>query len=185
MAKTLAITGGVAEGKSTVLAAVAAAGIPTCSADAVVAGLWSDPEIERDALAAIGLDPPFDRERVRARLEESAEARRALNRALHAPTLAAMRATGAVAFEVPLLVETCLQGAFDLVWVATCGPEEQRRRLVARLGDEQAATRMMAWQLPTRAKIPFADRVIRTNRAPGLVHEAILAGLAEDGFKLA
>lgn len=66
--------------------------------------------------------------------------------------------------EIPLLIEACLQGGFDRVWVVTCGADEQRRRLVERLGGEAGAEALLGSQLPTRAKIPFADVVIRTNQ---------------------
>jgi dephospho-CoA kinase len=72
--------------------------------------------------------------------------------------------TADVAFaEVPLLIETATQGWFDEVWVVSAGVEEQRRRLVERLGNEADADALLSTQLPTEAKIPFADRVVRTN----------------------
>jgi len=65
--------------------------------------------------------------------------------------------------EVPLLIEACLQDDFDQVWVVTCGVEEQRRRLFDRYKDQGLVEAMLGTQLATCAKIPFADKVIRTN----------------------
>jgi dephospho-CoA kinase len=74
--------------------------------------------------------------------------------------------------EVPLLIETCIQSLFERVWVATCGPEEQERRLVERLGDAGAARRLVASQLPTVVKCAFADQAIRTDQPLSSVQKA-------------
>jgi dephospho-CoA kinase len=61
------------------------------------------------------------------------------------------------------LLETCLQAAFDRVWVVTCGPEVQLQRLVLRLGEESLAKQLLATQLPSAVRRAFADEIIRTN----------------------
>jgi dephospho-CoA kinase len=70
-----------------------------------------------------------------------------------------------VFIEVPLLIETATHQWFDEVWVCDAGDEARWRRLLDRLGgDQESARRLLATQLPTKAKIPFADRIIRTDR---------------------
>lgn len=161
----LAITGGVAEGKSTVLRHLATLGARIWSADEEAARLMASPRIQREVAEAIRLPIPFSRSDLALRIREDVGARRTLNALLHAPILEAMAQAKPDVAEIPLLVEACLVGRFDEIWVVTCGPQEQRRRLVERLGDENAADALLATQLPTRAKLPFADLVVRTNTA--------------------
>jgi dephospho-CoA kinase len=60
--------------------------------------------------------------------------------------------------------------------VVTCGPEAQFERLSERLDPEQARN-ILATQVPTRAKLPFADEVIRTNLPMDRVQEQIIEAL--------
>jgi dephospho-CoA kinase len=106
---------------------------------------------------------------LRDAISQQVEVRHKLNAILHPPVMAEVMArteTPGVAFaEVPLLVETATQGWFDEVWVVAAGAQNQLERLTQRLGSKEAARRLLETQLPTAAKIPFADRVIRTNEA--------------------
>jgi dephospho-CoA kinase len=89
-----------------------------------------------------------------------------------------MEESSAMVHEVPLLIEACLYGCYDVVWVVSCGHEEQRRRLALRLGSEEAAEAFLQTQLPTRAKLAFADLVIRSDRPLRAMREAVAEGLA-------
>jgi len=169
----IAVTGGIAEGKSTVLATVREMGIPVYSADDEARILLSNPVWQEKVAAALDLPLPLDRAKVRTRILESNEARRALNGLLHRPILDTLLAHPEGFFEVPLLIETCAMGRFDQVWVATCGLEEQRRRLADRVGDPALAEKLLATQLPTRAKTPFADLIVRTDRPFACVSEYV------------
>lgn len=159
----VAITGGIAEGKSTVLAMLGEAGYRVASADEIVRCLHHDAETRREIAQAAGLDPDAGRDQVRRAISEDAGARRAVNRLLHERVAEAIAIGGAEFVEVPLLLEACLQGRFDAVLVVTCGIDEQRARLLDRYGSEAEAERLLATQLPTRVKLPFADAVVRTN----------------------
>lgn len=159
----LAVTGGPGEGKSTVLGALEALGFRTASADEIVKDVWQDEGGRRRIADALELPVPLDRDHVRSLVLADAGARRRLNAALHPEVLSRLAATRADVVEVPLLVEACLAGLFKRVWVVTCGPEEQLRRLTARLGDEGEAKRLVASQLPTVVKSTFADAIVRTN----------------------
>ena len=66
--------------------------------------------------------------------------------------------------DIPLLYETGREGAFDVVVVTACAPEEQIRRLRTRdgLSAEEARHRIAA-QLPVGEKARRADHVIRTD----------------------
>jgi dephospho-CoA kinase len=178
----IAITGGIADGKTTVCSMIADLGHKVVSADAVVADLYGDPATAaavRDQLGQTFVSGgAIDREALRAEITQNPEARKALNVIFHPAVMRRVLEETAVdlAFaEVPLLIETATQGWFDEVWVVSAGIEEQRRRLVERLGNEADADALLSTQLPTEAKIPFADRVVRTNTALDTV-KTTLAG---------
>ncbi len=163
------VTGGIAEGKSSVLGYLAEKGHTTWSADACVKSLWSDPTVRGEIASHFGT---ADRSRESWwEILESEQARRQLNRIFHPRVVADLRQSPAEFFEVPLLFETDLAPLFDEIWVVTCGPEAQRQRLIERgIREIDAVLRL---QLPTRAKIPFAGHVIRTNRPFEDVHRQI------------
>ena len=157
------ITGGVAEGKSTVLRYLREAGYRVASADDAARRILDIPDVRQAVARAASLDVSFARAELMERLSSRPESRRAVNRVLHPYIVDALAETGAEFIEVPLLVETGLQDRFEEVWVVTCGVEEQVRRLVERVGDKAAAQQILALQLPTTAKVPFADVILRTN----------------------
>ena len=110
----------------------------------------------------LGIDPPVEPATLREKMADPGTRRR-VNALTHPLILEGLRSSKADFIEIPLLIEACLQGEYDRVWVVTCGLEEQRRRLIARLGDVSAAEAFLRMQLTSRAKIPFADCLIRTN----------------------
>lgn len=176
----LAVTGGIAEGKSTVLAVLAELGFRCASADEVVRELWEDVDFRDRTFRSLGFSGPFDRERLREAIASDAEIRRSLNRLVHPEVWARLRTREVEAVEVPLLVEACLTAAFPRIWVVTCGPAEQRRRLAHRLGSEERARALIGTQIRTRAKLPFGDAVIRTDRSPEDVHRHVQRLVAQD-----
>lgn len=162
----VAITGGVAEGKSTVLSYLHDLGWATDSADTIAADVLTSPDVQAELTEEFSLKAPATAETLRPLVFRDPAKRRILNKITHPRILAKMRESTADFMEVPLLIESCLQGEFDKVWVVTCGPEEQLRRLTERLQSEEKARAIIASQLPTRVKIPFADLVVRTNQPP-------------------
>lgn len=172
MPRAIAITGGICDGKSTVLAELSERGHSTLQADEVAREVLSSPGLLEQLTdtfgpGAVDSGRP-NAEFLRAEVLPDPALRRRLNELTHACTLQrileAVRAAQAPVFvEVPLLIETCSQRFFDEVWVAVSSPDEQRRRLTERLqGDAESAERILGAQLPTRAKIPFADKILRT-----------------------
>lgn len=169
----IAITGGIAEGKSTVLAHLASLGYEVASADEIARAVRDEPAMQARIAEVLGLDLPLDVSELRTRIAQSDLARRQLNQLLHPETRRRIRASSATFIEVPLLVEAVLMSDFDEIWVVTCEFDEQRRRLVGRLGDEALADRILASQLKTRAKLPFADKILRTNTGLATVFSAV------------
>jgi dephospho-CoA kinase len=179
LVKRTAITGGVAEGKSTVLGYLADAGYAVESSDRIAREIFQGAEMQESISRLLRIPPPVDPSTLRERMADSA-IRRAVNSLAHPRIFEALRACQADFIEVPLLIETCLQGEFGRVWVVTCGIDEQRRRLHSRLGDEAAILAFLRMQLTSRAKIPFADRVIRTNREESAVQRCVTDAAQRD-----
>ena len=160
----IALTGGIAEGKTTVLRALNEQGLRTASADQIARDALDDPAIQSEILDRFRLEPPLRRDELARMIVGDPAKRRALNAIMHTEILCRMVESEAEVIEVPLLVETCLQGSFRRIWVVTCGEEEQLRRLTERLGSASEARSRLATQLPTAVKCAFADRIIRTDR---------------------
>lgn len=163
--RKLAITGGAAEGKTTVVSYLAELGYSTASSDVLARQVFDSDRVQSGLSDLLGEDGPITAETLRARIWDNSALRRAVNRLMHPLILERIENSRADVIEVPLLIETCLQGYFERVWVVTCGLEEQRRRLVLRLRDEDQADRIISTQLPSDVKCAFADVVVRTNRA--------------------
>jgi len=172
------ITGGIGEGKSTLLAMIAAEGYEVASADAIARELFSDPEVNAQLAEIAGLHGAISPKELREAIGRSTDVRRRINRLMH-PLVLGRITTGTARFvEVPLLVETCMQGYFDRIWVVTCGVIEQRKRLLERYGDPNTVSALLSAQLPTNAKIPFADSIFRTNSPVHHVKRSLSEALA-------
>lgn len=173
---TVALTGNVASGKSTVAALWREAGVPVVSADdlareVVEPGTAGLADVRRafgdEVLAA---DGSLDRAALRDRVFRDPEVRERLESLLH-PRIEARRkawmerreregAALAVA-EIPLLFEVGLQDAFDTT-VLVDAPEEVRlERLVGGRGlEREEARRVMDAQMAPERKRTLADVVI-------------------------
>jgi dephospho-CoA kinase len=168
----VALTGGIACGKSRVLRRLAAAGFDVLDLDAVAREvtapggaayeevvrafgpgiLAKDGAVDRKALAAIVFADASARARLNAivhpRIREE-EARRLAERAGEPEAVSVTDAA--------LLVETGQHLRFDRLVVVHCAPAEQLRRLMARDGiDEGAARARIAAQMPVEEKRRFA-----------------------------
>jgi dephospho-CoA kinase len=169
------LTGGIASGKSYVLAKLRQQGVPTLDADDLVHGIL---EAGTKTSRAIGEtfgsdflkpDGSVDRARLGAMVFRDPERRRQLEALTHPVVYDAIRSwylglNGPVGMvSVPLLYETGRERDFDFVAVTYCTPEEQLKRLVLRdrMPEEQARRRIAA-QLPAAEKASRADFVVDT-----------------------
>jgi dephospho-CoA kinase len=185
MARVLrvALTGGIASGKSHCLSRFAALGVPAIDADvlshevvapgspglaAVLARfgkdvLAADGGLDRAALGDIVFAHPAARADLEAIIHPLVYARinawfAALDRAV--PT------TGAAGFaiaDIPLLYETGHERDFDRVIVVACSASVQEQRLADRGLSREEARQRIAAQLSTDIKRARADIVIDTN----------------------
>jgi dephospho-CoA kinase len=174
----VALTGGIATGKSYCLTRFAASGIPGVDADvlareAVAPGspglaavarrfgtsvLAADGSLNRPALAAV----VFSDRTARADLEAIIHPE--VYRRIQEWFVNLPHTTNVAIADIPLLYETGHEHEFDRVVVAACAPEEQVRRLVQRDGlTLEAARARLAAQWPIDEKVARADYVIRTD----------------------
>ena len=153
----VAITGGIAAGKSEALAAFARHGAATASSDAVVHDLLAHDEDVRGAIRGRwGEDAVGNRARIAEIVFHDRDELAWLERLLHPRTRAAIDAWLAqvdaplAAVEIPLLYETAGETRFDAVVVVTAPPAaREARRAVA---DERAAR-----LIPDEEKLERAD----------------------------
>jgi dephospho-CoA kinase len=175
----VALTGGIATGKSFCLGLFGSLGVPTIDADrlarAVVAPgspalsavasrfgasvLMADGTLDRAALGRI----VFTDRAARADLEAIVHPevyRRISQWFVTLPTTTRL----AIA-DIPLLFETGHEHDFDRILVCACDPAEQLRRVMARdrLSEPDARARLAA-QWPIEEKVRRADHVIVTDR---------------------
>ena len=184
----VALTGGIATGKSHVRARLDALGIPTIDADelarrALQPGTAGETAVRsRFGAAVLGPDGTVDRAALGRLVFADPSARRDLEAILHPAVYEAIEGwfdrlpagTPVAVADIPLLFETGHEGEFDEVVVAACPAEEQIRRVVARdrLTEAEARARLTA-QWPIEEKVRRADVVIPTTGGPAETHAEI------------
>jgi dephospho-CoA kinase len=173
----IALTGGIATGKTYVARRLAAAGVPVADADelarkVVAPGTPALAAIEaRFGAGVLRPDGSLDRKRLGEIVFSDAVARRDLEAITHPAVRTEIdrffadlpSTTILAAADIPLLFETGREGDFDRVLVAACRPEIQMDRLMKRDGlTREQAERRLAAQLPIAEKVARADDVIWT-----------------------
>jgi len=175
----VALTGGIATGKSACLARFAAYGVPTIDADVLAREAVAPGTPGLAAIAArfgagvLAADGTLDRPALGRLIFSDTKARAALEAIVHPDVYRRIRewfanlpaGTRIAIADIPLLFETGHNHDFDEVVVAACDPHEQLRRVMARdhLSDAEARARLAA-QLPIEEKVKRASRVIWTDR---------------------
>jgi dephospho-CoA kinase len=175
----IALTGGIATGKSYVLEQFRGHGIPCLDADALAHGVEAAGTEATTAIAArfgsdvLAADGSVDRAKLGPIVFADPGARKDLEAIVH-PAVYRAIAAGLRGFEliggypfaivdVPLLYETGAEKDFDRVVVTACAPELQLARLRERGMSETSARQRLAAQWSTGEKIARADFVIRTD----------------------
>jgi dephospho-CoA kinase len=175
----VALTGGIATGKSYCLGVFARLGVPVIDADllareALAAGSGGlSKVIERFGAGVLAADGVLDRAALGRIVFADAKARRDLEAIVHPEVYRRIRewfadVPGTIPMaiaDIPLLFETGQQDEYDEVIVCACQPQEQVRRIVARdrLTAGEARARL-ATQWPIDEKVERADHVIWTDR---------------------
>jgi dephospho-CoA kinase len=169
----IALTGGIASGKSAVASIFASLGVPVLdtdqiSRDVVEPGSPTLNELVRafgnDVLDS---DGRLDRARMRERVFNDPAQRQRLEAIVHPAIREELaRRSQAAGGEyqihvIPLLVETGRSDVYDRVLVVDCTEEDQIERLMARdATDREQATRILAAQASREQRLAVADDVI-------------------------
>lgn len=176
--RRIALTGGIATGKSYVRARFEALGIPTIDSDVLAreavapgtAGLAA--VVDRFGREVLDEHGVLDRQKVAGIVFADPEARKALEAIVHPSVRSAtdrwfasldpVQHSCAIA-DIPLLYEVGRDADFDAVIVAACDADTQLRRVMKRdaLPEPEARQRIAA-QMSIEDKIRRADYVIRT-----------------------
>lgn len=176
----IALTGGIASGKSTIAQRLAEHGAVIVDADLIVREVQQPGSAVLDEIASafgpdvITADGMLDRAALGARVFSDEEARARLNAIVHPAVRAESARRFAEAFEadsaavvvydVPLLVEARVDDPWDLIVVADAPASVRRRRLIELRGMSEADARArIDSQVPDEERRAIADVVIDTS----------------------
>ncbi len=174
----VALTGGIATGKSYVVDQLRRRGVPCLDADELARGVMAAGTEGTAAIAArfgaevLDRSGIVNRRRLGAIVFADAAARRDLEAIVH-PAVYRAIAAGLRAFErlgdsrlavadIPLLFETGHESDFDRVIATFCTPEAQRARLAGRGMTDEDIEHRLAAQMPAADKAARAHYVIDT-----------------------
>ena len=189
--KRIGITGSMATGKSTLLAAFAAQGVPVFSADQAVAELYAGEAVAQvEALfPGVARGGTIDRQELSRRLNADPSGFKRLEAIVHplvrakiAQFLDAAERDGhfAAAVEVPLLFESGHDYGFDAIAVTFCDDAIQRQRILARPGmTVEKMESLLARQMPQAEKKKRATWTFDTAQSRETI-EAQVADLVAD-----
>ena len=181
----VALTGGIASGKTTVADLFAARGVPVIDTDVIARDVVQPGTpalaavVEAFGIEVLGADGRLDRRRMRERIFSDAGARRRLEGILH-PAIRAEMARRSLAaggpyqvLVIPLLAEGGRRDYVDRVLLVDVPEELQVERLMLRDGvSREQATASLGAQAGRAARLAIADDVIvNTGRADDLDHE--------------
>lgn len=175
----IALTGGIASGKSTIARRLASRGAVIVDADQIVRDVQApgSPVLQRIAQTfgaeVLNADGSLDRAALGSRVFGDPERLAALNAIVHPAVRAesarrfseafAQDADAVVVYDVPLLVEARVDDPWDLIVVAHAPAAERRRRLIELRGmDERAAQERIDAQVSDEQRLAIANEVIRT-----------------------
>lgn len=176
----IALTGGIASGKSTIARRLAEHGAIIIDADQIVRDVQAPGSPVLTEIAAtfgddvIDADGALDRAALGARVFGDEKALKRLNAIVHpavgAESTRRFQAAAAddpdavVVYDVPLLVEARVDDPWDTIVVAHAPAEERLRRLVEiREMEPSAAQDRIDAQVPDEARLAIADVVIDTS----------------------
>lgn len=172
----IALTGGIATGKSYCLQKFAQLGVPTVDADAIAREVVAPGSVglaavqQRFGSSVVQPDGELDRQAVARLVFRDPAARRDLEAIVHPIVYERIQAWFSSQppkrigmADIPLLFETGHQRDFDCVIVAACSPMLQIERLTARGLSASEAQQRLAAQLPIDKKARAADYVIDTS----------------------
>jgi dephospho-CoA kinase len=173
----VALTGGIATGKSHCLTRFAELGVPVIDADVLAHDVIrpTGPAVAavtaRFGKSVVGRSGEIDRQALGRIVFSDEAARKDLEAIIHPLVYEAIaewferqhRRHGFAVADIPLLFETGHESDFDRIIVTTCTPEEQISRLRARGLTDSDARQRIASQLPVAEKAARGDFRIDTS----------------------
>ncbi len=179
MPYTVALTGGIGSGKSTIANAFAALGVPVIDADIIAREVVEpgSPALkriaERHGSSILTEQGTLNRARLREIIFQSPEEKTWLNNLLHplinarTQQLKALTAAPYLLWVVPLLVENSLQHQANRVLVVDVDEETQLARTIQRDGiDRLQAQNILSAQATRDARLAVADDVVHNSGTP-------------------
>ena len=185
----VALSGGIATGKSHCLVGFAALGVPVVDADQIARQVVAPGTAGFQAVVArfgqevVGPTGELDRQALGRVVFADPAARRDLEALTHPGIYARIEQWfqrhegGAAAFamaDIPLLYETGHDRDFDRTVVAACSPAQQRERLILRGLSAADAEQRLTSQLPIDLKIRRATYVIDTSGTPAATDRQVV-----------
>jgi dephospho-CoA kinase len=184
----VALTGGIASGKSTVSKLFAQRGVPIIDADVIAREVTApDTALVEQIYQHFGVDlrqsdGTLDRAALRKRIFADPEQRRQLENLVRpairarSEELTAQVRDPYLIHVIPLLVETHSASRFDRVLVVDCSEQVQLQRLLARDGNDLPQARaMLASQASRAQRLAAADDVILNEGALAPLEAAVAA----------
>lgn len=186
MVYTVALTGGIGSGKTTVANAFSRLGVTIIDADVIARQVVAPGQSALNAISEhfgndiLLADGSLNRRLLREKIFSSPDEKRWLNALLH--PLIHLRTQAElsharspyVLWVVPLLVENQLQQKADRVLVVDVSPEVQIERTIGRDGvSRQHAEQILAAQATREQRLTIADDVINNDGAPDRVAEHV------------
>lgn len=179
MLKKIAITGGIATGKTTLLQILKKLGFPALSCDEIVDNLYQRKDIQKKIIELLGKEV-LSKDRFRfinkkvilKKIITSPPFKQKLEELLHPEVLRELRnffeelekRGERLAFvEVPLLFEVNWEKYFDEIWVITCSEAIQKER-ICNLRNADLIN-LLKFQLPLKEKEKRAHRVFSSEKS--------------------
>uniref|UniRef100_A0A832GLP9 Dephospho-CoA kinase n=1 Tax=Caldimicrobium thiodismutans TaxID=1653476 RepID=A0A832GLP9_9BACT len=177
--KLIAITGGLATGKSTFLRLLQKMGFTTLSCDEIVKDLYKSDIIKKKVVNLLGEDIlsedwQIDKRKVLEKILQNPSLRRALESLIHPLVWEKIKETlrectqkgnKIIFVEVPLLFEAGWETFFDEIWVITCKEETQKWRIEEK-PDKELWLKLSQMQLPLEIKERRANRLFSSEKSP-------------------
>lgn len=183
---TVALTGGIASGKSTVERLFAALGVEILDADLIAREVVAPGSeglariVDAFGASALAADGTLDRKAMRERVFADAQARRTLESIIHPRVRATLKSRAQAAggpyvmLVIPLFVESGDYAWVDRVLVVDVPRETQIERLIARDGiSREQAEAMLDAQASREQRLAAADDVIDNRADPDSLKAAV------------
>tara|TARA_Y100000310_G_scaffold343867_2_gene453586 strand:+ start:1135 stop:1698 length:564 start_codon:yes stop_codon:yes gene_type:complete len=166
----VALTGGIASGKTFVLNFFAKKGISTINSDKIVADLYEDRVVKEKVLTQFGT---LDKKEIANQIFSSQEKKNLLEGLLHPLVVKELKQrfeelekqnTRLVIVEVPLLFEAGLENLFDKIIAIQVSRKKQLARLEENGLNKAEAVSCIESQFSTKEKVKKSDFVIDNSK---------------------